>query len=79
MSVGVRGKGGGVSSVMLVASEDCLEVCYVGLVGGGNYVWYLVIFFIFMGIGQAGAKRCGGLFKVINGGTMLAKKGGLYL
>ena len=27
----------------MVASEDCLEVCFVGLVLGGNYVWYLLI------------------------------------
>ena len=39
------------------ASEDCLEVCFVGLVVGGNYVWYLVIVVIFMGFG--GAKRWG--------------------
>ena len=39
------------------ASEDCLEVCFVGLVVGGNYVWCLVIVVIFMGFG--GAKRWG--------------------
>ena len=26
-----------------MASEDCLEVCFVGLVVEENYVWYLVI------------------------------------
>ena len=34
-------------------SEDYLEVCFVGLVVGGNYVWCLVIFVIFMGFGGA--------------------------
>ena len=29
-------------------------------------VWCLVIVAIFMGFGQAGAKRCGGCLKVIN-------------
>ena len=37
------------------ASGNCLEVCFVGLVVGGNYVWFLVISVIFMGSG--GAKR----------------------
>ena len=36
-------------------SEDCLEVCFVGLVVGGNYIWCLVIVVMFMGFG--GAKR----------------------
>ena len=31
------------------ASEDCLEVCFVGLVVGGNYVWCLVVVVISMG------------------------------
>ena len=26
-----------------MAREDCLEVCFVGLVVEENYVWYLVI------------------------------------
>ena len=37
------------------ASEYCLEVYFVGLVVGENYVWCLVIVVIFMGLG--GAKR----------------------
>ena len=41
------------------ASEYCLEVCFVGLVVGGNYEWCLVIVVIFMGLG--GAKRWGKL------------------
>ena len=43
----------------LVAYEDCLEVCFVGLVVERICVWCLVIVVIFMGFGQAGAKRCG--------------------
>ena len=31
------------------ASEDCLEVCFVGLLAGGNYVWCLVVVVISMG------------------------------
>ena len=34
------------------ASEDCLEVCFVGLVVGEKYVWCLVIVVI-------GARRWG--------------------
>ena len=41
------------------ASEDCLEVSFVGLVVGENYVWCLVKVAIFMGFG--GAKRWGKL------------------
>ena len=43
------------------ASEDCLglEVCFVGLVVGGNYVLCLVIILIFMRF--KGAKRWGKL------------------
>ena len=44
------------------ASEDWLEVCFVGLVVGGNYVWCFVVVVIFMGF--EGAKRFGN-FKVI--------------
>ena len=29
--------------------KDSLEGCFVGLVVGGNYIWYLVIVVIFMG------------------------------
>ena len=39
------------------ASDECLEVSFVGLVVRGNYVWCVVIFVIFMGFG--GAKRWG--------------------
>ena len=49
-----------------MACEDCLKIYFVGLVVGRNYVWYLVIVVIFMGFGQAGAKRCGGCLKVIS-------------
>ena len=37
------------------ASEHCLEVCFMGLVVGGKYVWRFVIVVIFMEFG--GAKR----------------------
>ena len=30
------------------AREDCLEVCFVGLVVGENYVWCLVLVVVFM-------------------------------
>ena len=41
------------------ACEDCLELCFVGLVVGGNHVCYLVLVFIFMGF--EGVKRWGKL------------------
>ena len=50
----------------MVACEDSLEVCFVGLVVERIYVWCLAIVVIIMGFGQAGAKRCGGCLKVIN-------------
>ena len=50
----------------LVACEDLPEVCFVGPVVERIYVWCLVIVAIFMGFGQAGAKRCGGSLEVIN-------------
>ena len=47
----------------------------MGLVVEGNSVWYLVIVVIFMGLGQAGAKRCRGCLKFINwGGNVSHKK-----
>ena len=54
------------SSFSLMACEDCLEVCFVGLVRGRNYAWCLVIVVMFMGLGQAGTKICGGCLKVTN-------------
>ena len=59
-----------------MACEDCLEVCFVGLVVGSNYVWCLVIVVIFIGFGQAGAKRCGGCLKVINWGWQFKSQKG---
>ena len=50
----------------MVTCEDCLVVCFVGLVVEWICVWCLVIVVIFMGLGQAGAKRCGGCLKVIS-------------
>ena len=51
----------------------------MGLVVGGNYVWYLMIVVIFMGFGQAGAKRCGDALKPSIGVAMQAAEGGLFL
>ena len=49
----------------------------MGLVVRGNSVWYLVIFVIFMGLGQAGAKWCWGCLKFINwSGNVSHKKEG---
>ena len=64
----MRVRGGGVS---LACTEDCLEVCFVGLVVGGNYTWYLVLVVIFMGFGR---------FKVINlGGNASQKIGTIFI
>ena len=41
------------------AREDCLEVCFVGLMVAENYVWDLVSIVIFKGF--EGAKRWGKL------------------
>ena len=50
-----------------------------GLVVGRNYVWCLDIAVIFMGFEQAGAKRCGEWFKVINwGGNASHERGILF-
>ena len=38
-------------------SEDYLKVCFVRLVIGGNYAWWLAIVVIYIGFG--GAKRLG--------------------
>ena len=59
-----------------MACEDCLEVCFVGLVVERICVWCLVIVVIFMGFGQAEAKRCGGCLKVINWGSNKSHKRG---
>ena len=62
-----------------MAFEDCLDVCSVGLVVERNYVWYLFLVVIFMGFGQAGAKRCGRYLKVINWGWRCrSQKGGSF-
>ena len=67
------------SQFSLVACEDCLEVCFVGLVVERIRVWCLIIVAIFMGFGQAGAKRCGGCLKVINWGWRCkSQKGGSF-
>ena len=55
------------------ASEDYLEVGFVGLVVGGNYVWCLVIVVICMGCG--GVKRQGSFKVIIWGGNSSHKEG----
>ena len=62
-----------------MACEDCLEVYFVGLVVEMICVWCLIIVVIFMGFGQAGAKRCEGCLKVINSGWRCkSQKGGSF-
>ena len=39
----------GFVGVLREAREDCLEVCFVGLLVGENYVWCLVLVVIFIG------------------------------
>ena len=63
----------------LVACEDCLQVCLVGLVVERICVWCLVIFVISMGFGQAGRKRCGGCLNVINWGWRCKSQKGVGL
>ena len=48
--------------------------------GRRNFVWCLVIVVIFMGSGQAGAKKCGGCLKFINWGRgdAITKGDGVY-
>ena len=51
------------------SSEDCLQVCFVGIVVGGNYVWCLVIIFIFQifsYLWDLEEQRGKGSFKVIS-------------
>ena len=63
-----------------MACEECIEVCFVGLLVRRNYVPCLVIVVIFMGFGQAGAARCGGCLKVIKwGGDESHKRGTLFI
>ena len=66
-----------------MACEDCLEVCFVGLVVETICVWCLVIVAVFMGFGQAGAKRCGGCLihqlSSIGGGDASHKRGALFI
>ena len=62
-----------------MAIEDCLEVCFVRLVVGENYIWYFIIVFIFMGFGQAGAKHVGDALNSSNGGSNATQKGGDFL
>ena len=63
-----------------MASEDWLEVWFVGLVVGGNYVWCLIIVVMFMGFGQVAGKKYRGSFKIINwGGNASHKRGAIFI
>ena len=63
-----------------MANDYYIGVYFVRLVVGGNYVWHLVILVIFMGFGQAVAKRCRGrLIKSLIEVKMPARKGGPFL
>ena len=58
--------------------KDCLEVCFVGLAVGGNYVCCLAIVVIFVGF--EGAKESGGeRFKVIIWSGNASHKEGQFL
>ena len=64
------------SQFIQVACEDCLEVCFFGLVVELICVWCLVIAAIFVGFGQAGARMCGRCLKVINWGWRCKSQNG---
>ena len=57
-----------------MACEDCLVVCFVELVVGRISIRCLIIAVIFMGFGQAGAKRWEECLKVINWGWRCKSK-----
>ena len=61
-----------------MACEDCLEVCFVGLVVERICIWCLVIVAIFMGFGQAAAKRCGDSQNSSIGGCDASHKRGAF-
>ena len=58
-------------------SEDWHEVCFVELVVGGNYIWWLVIVVIFMRFG--GAKRWGDTLETSIGGQCTPKWGIIFM
>ena len=61
-----------------MASEDCIEVFFVGLVVvGRNYVLYLVIVVIFMRFGKQ-EQKCGDALKSSIGAAMQAKNRGSF-
>ena len=63
-----------------MACEDCLEVCFMGLVVERICVWCFDLVVIFMGFEQPGAKRCGGCLKSsIGGGDAIHKRGALFI
>ena len=74
----MQGRSGGVSSAWWHV-RTAFEVLFVGLVVERICVWCLVIFFIFMGFGQAGAKRCEGCLKVISWGWLCKPQKGAPL
>ena len=58
--------------------KDCLEVCFVGLVVGGNYVCCFAIVVIYVRF--EGAKESGGeSFKVVIWGGNASHKEGQFL
>ena len=74
----MRGRSGGVSSAWWHV-RTAFEVCFVGLVVERICVWCLVIVFIFMGFGQAGAKMCGGMLISHQLGVVInSQKGGSF-
>ena len=57
------------SYLSLVACEDCLEVCFVGLVVERICVWCLVIVAIFMVWGMLKSQQLGVEMQVTKGGS----------
>ena len=71
----MRGRSGGVSSAWW--HEDCLEVCFVGLVVERICVWCLVIVAIFMVWGMLKSHQLGVAMQVTKGGSFIGKAGSL--
>ena len=77
--VDIGGKSGGVNSAWWHI-RTALKFCFIGLVVGRNYVWCLVIVvIIFMGFGQAGAKRQRCLSVIIWRWRCKSQKGDLFI
>ena len=73
----MQGRGGGGVSSALWQVRTALRFA-LGLVVGGNYVWCLVIVVIFLGFGQAGAKRCWSGNACLKSGSLFIGKGGSH-